>query len=667
MQATPGWLRERRHRALLAIGAAVALLVVSLAAYTASAMQNLPQPGHESVLARSIVVYDRTGKVIAERNPKGEYHVVLKLSDMGAYNRAATLAAEDRDFYSHGAVDPGALARAALVDVSTGQAVEGGSTITEQLVKIQLLSPQKSVTRKLNEAFLAWTLEHRYSKDQILEMYLNRVYYGHGAYGIGSAAKTYFGKDARSLDAAQAALLAGLIQAPSGYDPQLHFDLAKSRQEYVLKAMVQTHALSQDEADRASKEDLRSQLKYDTSYRQSRAPHFVDYVIERLEAEYGSASVQQGGLAVYTTLDPDLQALAERSVRDGVAGLTRMGVNNGDLLAVKPSTGEILAWVGSADYGDESIGGQFDVVRSPRQPGSSFKPYVYEAALRDKKLTLASCLSDTPTDFNGYRPVDFDNSYMGRVSARQALVLSRNIPAVQVAQKEGIGNVIDLARQMGVRGDLQPVLSTAIGGSSITMFDHVQGYQVFADQGQKMPLMAITRVVDSSGRTIFDRAAGSQPGRAQVLQPAEAYLITDTLKAYQNQWSLGWNRQMASKSGTTGGTQAGVHPDAWMMAYNPDIVVGAWAGNTGPNGGGKPISAFGVNVGSSILREFINGLPASFHDWYATPPGISKGKSGEIYLAGTEGLQGNDCAGLGLPVSGGGNEQGGGGEKKKRK
>src|SRR5438067_166952 len=352
-----------RVSGLAALGAGIALIFVALGSYTAWAIHDLPQPGHETVLARSIVVYDRTGKVIAERNPKGEFHVVLKLSDMGASNRAATLAAEDRDFYSHGAIDPGALARATAVDLATGAPVEGGSTITEQLVKIQLLSPQKSIPRKLNEAFLAWILEHRYSKDQILEMYLNRVYYGHGAYGIGSAAKTYFGKDAKDLDVAQAALLAGLLPAPSAYDPQLHFDSAKSRQEYVLNAMTQMHAIGQDEADRAAREDLKSQLKYDTSYRQSRAPHFVDYVIERLEAEYGSASVQQGGLAVYTTLDPNLQALAERSVADGVQSLTGMGVNNGDLLAVRPASGEVLAWVGSADYANADIGGQFDVVR----------------------------------------------------------------------------------------------------------------------------------------------------------------------------------------------------------------------------------------------------------------------------------------------------------------
>src|SRR5438105_3926956 len=508
-------------------------------------MRDLPQPGHESVLARSIVVYDRNGKVLAQRDPTGEYHVVLKLSEMGPFNRAATLAAEDKDFYSHGALDPAAMARAAVVDIATGQPAEGGSTITQQLVKIQLLSPQKSAARKLNEAFLAWAVEHRYTKDQILEMYLNRVYYGHGAYGIGSAAKTYFAKDAKDLDAGEAALLAALLQAPSGYDPQLHFDRAKSRQEYVLKAMVETHALSQGDADKAAKEDLQSQLKYDTSYRQSRAPHFVDYVIERLEADYGSASVQQGGLAVYTTLDSELQALAERSVQDGVRSLSGMGVNNGDLLAVRPSTGEILAWVGSADYADSGIGGQFDVIRSPRQPGSSFKPYVYESALRDHKITLATCVMDQPTDFGGYKPVDFDNRYMGRMSARQALVLSRNIPAVAVAQKEGIDNVINVAHQMGVRSNLQPYLSTAIGGSDITMLDQVQGYEVFANQGQRVPLTAITRIVDSSGRTVFDQAPGSQSGKTQVLQAGEAYLVTDALKAYQNQWGMGWNRQMA--------------------------------------------------------------------------------------------------------------------------
>jgi len=321
-------------------------------------LKSLPEPGHDTVLASSIVVYDRQGREIAERSPSGEFHVVLKLGEMGRYAPAATLAAEDRDFYRHGAVNPTAMVRAGTIDLVTGRAVEGGSTITQQLVKIQLLTPQKSALRKAKEAYLAWALEHRYSKDQILEMYLNRVYYGHGAYGLGSAVKTYFGRDkaARDLTPAQAALLAGLLQAPVGDDPQTNFSGARERQLYVLKGMVATRALSQAEADRAASEDVAKELKYDTSYRQSAAPHFVDYVVKRLEAQFGSAAIQQGGLTVYTTLDSALQSSAEQAVSAGVKELAGYGVNNGDLLAARPATGEILAWVGSADYANNAIG-----------------------------------------------------------------------------------------------------------------------------------------------------------------------------------------------------------------------------------------------------------------------------------------------------------------------
>src|SRR6202165_1331686 len=275
-----------------------------------------------------------------------------------------------------------------------------------------------------------------------------------------------------------------------------------------------------------------------------------------------------------------MQALAEQAVTTGVQAMTRQGVNNGMMLAARSGTGEVLAWVGSVDFNNASIGGQFDVVRSPRQPGSSFKPYVYEAALHDRKISLGSCLADRPTNFNGYRPLDFDNAYLGRLSARQALVLSRNIPAVQVAQTEGMTGVINMAQSMGIRSKLQPYLSTAIGGSEVTMLDHLQGYQVFANEGRKVPLVTITRITDASGQNLFEQKPGSQDGQQQVLSPAEAYLITDTLKAYQGQWGLGWKQQMASKSGTSGASQIGVHQDAWLMAYNHDLVIGGGGGGT---------------------------------------------------------------------------------------
>jgi len=623
------------------------LLLSGIFVYVLWTLRDLPDPGQQDVLAHTVTVYDRNGQVIEQRNAEGQFHDVVALKDMGKFGPEATLAAEDRDFYHHGAIDLGSTLRAAWVDATSGAYQQGGSTISQQLIKIQLLTPQKSVFRKLQEAILATALEQRYSKDQILDMYLNRVYYGHNAYGLGAATKTYFGHDKtpKDLTVAQAAFLAALIQAPNYYDPQVHYDRAKARQAYVLKGMVARGDITQAQADQAAQENVQAALKFDLATRQSRAPHFVDYVLSKLEQQYGAAAVQQGGFAVYTTLDLTLQDQADKAVKQGVAELKGGGVNNGMLLAARPDTGEILAWVGSADYYNEQIGGQYDVILSPRQPGSSFKPYDYEAALKDHRITLATTVHDQPTDFGGgYKPLDFDNGFMGDMSARKALLLSRNVPAVEVAKNEGIDNVNNLARAMGIRTDLKPELSTAIGGSEVTMFDHLEGYSVFANQGKKVPLMAITKIVDTHGNTLFEQQPGKQDGQASVLSPAEAYLITDVLKDYQKQWNLGWNKQMASKSGTTGGSQTGVHKDAWMMAYNAKIVVGAWGGNTQAGGGGSTISTFGTEVGQTVLASFINGLPQQYTGIPARPDGVVDGKgcpgqddaSKEIFLAGTE-------------------------------
>jgi len=399
--------------------------------------------------AGDVIVLDRHGQLIEDWNHEGHYHVNLTLAQMGKYAPAATLAAEDRNFYSHGGIDAGSTLRALWVDVTSGGLNEGGSTITQQLVKIQLLTPQKTFERKFHEMVLAIALEQRFSKDQILTMYLNRVYYGHGAYGIGAAARTYFNKDAKDLTPAQAALLAGLIQAPTAYDPTTHYDLAQEREQYVLQGMVSTNALSASDGEQAMAENVKSEFKIQATARQTKAPHFVDYVLSKLEVTFGAAAVQQGGLVVHTTLDLSLQQAANQAVQNGVKDLAGTNINNSALLAANPKTGEVLAWVGSAGYGNDKIAGQFDVVLAPRQPGSTFKPYVYEAALRDHKITLATILNDTPTDFNGYRPGDWDGGTMGKMTVRRALLLSRNIPAVQVGQMEGMNNVIALAHRMG--------------------------------------------------------------------------------------------------------------------------------------------------------------------------------------------------------------------------
>src|SRR5579872_5227609 len=330
-------------------------------------------------------------------------------------------------------------------------------------------------------------------------MYLNRVYFGHGAYGVGAAARTYFNKDAKDLTPAQAAFIAGLIQAPTLYDPVLRFDLAKGRQVYVLQGMTATGALTKAQADEAANEDMKSELHIQATARQSQAPHFVDYVLSQLETIFGSAEIQQGGFVVRTTLDLGIQQNATAAVVNGVQDLKSMNVNNSALLATNPKTGEILAWVGSAAYGNDAIGGQFDVVLSPRQPGSSFKPYVYESALRDHKITWATVLHDQLTNFNGYMPRDFDNGGMGDIKASTAILYSRNIPAVQVGQMEGMNSVIDLAHQMGIKSRLQPYLSTAIGASDVTLYEHLQGYATFANQGQRVDLNVIKEVDDITG------------------------------------------------------------------------------------------------------------------------------------------------------------------------
>jgi membrane peptidoglycan carboxypeptidase len=509
--------------------------------------------------------------------------------------------------------------------VTSGGLNQGGSTITQQLVKIQLLTPQKSVTRKVQEVVLAIVLEQRYSKDQILTMYLNRVYFGHGAYGVGAAARTYFNQDAKDMSPAEAAFLAGLIQAPTTYDPAVHYELAHSREAYVLDGMVATKALSADEADKAANEDVKSELHFQSTARQSKAPHFVDYVLGDLETLFGSAAVQQGGIVVRTTLDLGLQKLAEQAVFNGVHDLSVFNVNNSALLAADPKTGEVLTWVGSADYGDDAIGGQFDVVLSKRQPGSSFKPYVYEAALRDRKITWSTILHDRQTNFNGYSPHDFDNGGMGDIPASTAILYSRNIPAVEVGQMEGMSNVVDLAHAMGVKSQIAPYLSSAIGASSITLYEHVQGYQTFANQGQRVDLRVIKQVDDSNGHSVFKY---ENPTSTTVLTQAEAYLMTDVLKHYQYTWGFGWNRQMASKTGTSDNGNGGI-PDSWIMAYNPDIVVGVWVGNTAPNGGGGLIRAYGENVGLTIMRRFVNGLPSNMREWYARPAGVVQGCGGD--------------------------------------
>jgi len=590
------WTRKEWLTAAAVAGGLVLLLILGTFAY---AYATLPDPSKLDLTGGTIILKDRHGTVIEERNSQGVRVTPVKLGEISPNLQNATISVEDKHFYEHHGVDWGRVIKAGVIDVIARRPAQGASTITEQLAKVAILqSPKKTILRKLREAMVATALESKYTKKQILELYLNSIYYGHHATGIEAASQVYFGVHAKDLTLGQASLLAGLPQGPSFYDPLLHKDRATERQAIVLDAMVSNHAITQEQADQARGEQLTFVFKEN---RNSLAPHFVDFVFEQLENLYGPSTVAKGGFEVKTTLDLTLQKAAEHAVQTGMQTLGHLGADNGDLLAMDPKTGEILAMVGSADFFNNDIKGQFNVVTGLRQPGSSFKPYAYEQAFRSKKLTMGNLLDDTSRHYANGQFHDFDFRDMGLITAHKALVLSRNIPALETMEKAGVDNVIALAGDMGITNKLKSEVTTAIGSSEVRMLDHVVGYGVFATGGTRHDPVSILEITDAQNNSL-DKP--TPPQAKQVLTAQEAYLITYILKDYSTTWNLGWKRPMAGKSGTTNDFH-----DAWMMAYSPNIVVGAWVGHTGP-GNQNMNNVFGTMVGSSVLKDFINnGLP----------------------------------------------------------
>ena len=589
------WPPKDRNGWLRVIGVIAGLFLLLMLGTLAYAAATLPDPSKLNLAAGTITFKDRNGNVIEQRSSQGTRITPVDLNHISLNLQKATIAVEDKNFYSHHGIDWLRVIKAGVIDTVARRPEQGASTITEQLAKIAVLnSPKKSIMVKLREAMVATSLESRYSKDRILEMYLNSIFYGHHATGIEAAAQVYFGKHASELSLAEASLLAGLPNGPSYYDPLLHLDRAKARQAIVLDAMVRQGMITQSQADEAANTHLTFVFKEDRS---SQAPHFVDFVMEQLENIYGPSVVSRGGFSVITTLDLNLQKAAEHAVAVGQQRLGPLGADNGDFIAIDPKTGDVLAMVGSADFLNDAIHGQFNVVTSPRQPGSSFKPYAYEQAFRSHKLTMGNMLDDTSRHFAGGQFHDFDYRDMGMITAHKALLLSRNIPALETMQAAGIDNVTQFAKDMGITSPLKSEVTTAIGSSEVRLIDHAVGYGVFATGGTRHDASSILELRDSQGN-LLDKPNASQ-GK-QVISPQEAYLITYILKDYSNAWNLGWNKPFAGKSGTTNN-----YHDAWMMAYAPNLVIGAWVGHTGP-GDTNMNGVYGTMVGSSVLRDFIN-------------------------------------------------------------
>ena len=621
----PGWWRgiPPRWRLGIRIGlglvALQCLLLGGLVAYAALTTPDVSAIGRATGTIR---IYDRNHVLITEVGHDDVSRTYVSLNRVALILQRATIAAEDRQFYDEGAFNFGRIAKALFVDVIARRPSQGASTITQQLAKLAFFGPNadKSPLRKLREALLASAIDRRYSKAEILEKYLNLIYYGHGAYGIQNASRTFFNKDASALDLREASLLAGLPQAPSYYDPFQNPQAAFARMHYVVSALLVTHDITADQADsidplatdpttaarnqQALKADLSKNPQGPTFG--GAAPHFVQYVRDSLEQQFADdPGVTDGDLEVDTTLDLGIQKKAAAAAAT-VARSVGHNANNAALLMLDSTTGDILAMVGSADFTNDSIGGQFNVVTAERRPGSSFKPYVYETGFMNGTLTPSSILQDTRAESQRLGGVqDFDRAFDGPISASQALLLSRNVPAEQAMTIAGIPQVIDFAHSLGITSTLAPNANTAIGSSSVRMIEHAAAYAAFANGGHKVTARAITKVL--SGQDVIVDAGEPSPG-AQVMSATDAGKVTRILRNYAGYWGLPFRRSTAGKSGTTDD-----FVDAWYMCYTPDFVVATWAGHTeGDNTSEIGMDGvYGTSVGKAIAVPFVNSLPAS--------------------------------------------------------
>ncbi|NJD68075.1 MAG: penicillin-binding protein 1A [Candidatus Methylomirabilota bacterium] len=577
-------------------------------------LPNLPQlpifqPGEPSLL------YDDEGRVFGSVVP--EYRIFVPLSRIPARLRQAVIAAEDARFYEHGAVDLQGIARAAVRNLMAASVKEGGSTITQQLAKTLFLSHERTVGRKVKELQLASELEQRYSKDQILEMYLNAIYFGHGAYGVEAAARAYFSKSVTGLTLPEAALLAGLPRAPGRYSPLIDIKRAKARRQYVLDRMVATGAIKQAQARRAGSAPVSVNPMFRSK---GMAPWFIDYVRQQLETRLGRPVVRQGGLKIYTTLNAGMQRAAVKAINRGIAAIAqrRKGQAGGEaaapegaLVALDARTGEIKAWVGGSNYSRS----QFDrVVQARRQPGSAFKPFVYAAAF-ERGLTPATVIDDAPISFQigtgkgseTWAPDNLDRKYRGQITLRQALEESINVPTVRLIAAIGVDPVIDLAHRLGITSELRREYALALGVSEVNLLEMTSAYQAFANLGSLSPPFAVRRVV-ASGEIILEEQL---PQPQQVMREEVAFILTSVLEGVVERGTgkaarrIG--RPVAAKTGTTQAAE-----DLWFLGYTPSVVAGVWLGydQRRPIGSHETAGKVAAPIWVDFMKQSLGDSPA---------------------------------------------------------
>ncbi|MEK7130562.1 MAG: PBP1A family penicillin-binding protein [Patescibacteria group bacterium] len=578
---------------------------VGLAAWVA---RDLPDPNKliDRSIPLSTKIYDRTGEVLLYEIHGDERRTLINLEEIPDYIKQATVAAEDRNFYQHKGVSILGIIRSLVRNITTGSKV-GGSTITQQFVKNAVLTSEKTYVRKIKEVVLAWQIETRFSKDQILKLYLNEIPYGKTAYGIEAAARVYFNKSAKDLTLAETATIVGMVQAPTAI--WNNKDRLTIRKEYVLNAMAEEGYITAEEAQKAKDE----KLVYNKTYEAIIAPHFVEYVQQILSERYGEKTIEQGGLKVITTLDVEKQKIGEQVVEEGVEkNEKKYGAENAALVAIDAKTGDIITMVGSRDYFDDEHDGKVNVATRLNQPGSSLKPLIYATAI-EKGLTPDTILFDVETKFKtetkDYAPHNYDGKERGPVTIRKALAGSLNIPAVKALYIAGIDSVLNKAADFGYttfadqRQDIG--LAMVLGGADVTLLEHTAAFTVFAREGLRHPTRAILRIEDSKGKILEE----PKVEEVKVMEAETVRQLTDILTdngarsyVFGSKSPLYFSdRPVAAKTGTTNDWR-----DGWTLGYTPSYAVGVWSGkndNTKLKKGSD-----GVYVAAPIWRAFMDKI-----------------------------------------------------------
>jgi penicillin-binding protein 1A len=616
----------------------------SVAGIVAAYSRNLPDISRMADYqpARSTRIFARDGSLLATLYK--ENRIWVPIDRIPTVVRDAFIANEDHNFYYHHGVDFGGIARAGLADLVHKHIEQGASTITQQLARGLFLTDQQTLSRKVQEALLAMEIERYYTKDEILERYLNLIYLGSGAYGVDAAAHTYFGRGVTNLTLGQAAMLAGLVAAPSDYSPYVNLQLARERERHVLDRMVESGYISQTQADEAYKAPIELVGERPAGLQGFRDPWFTTYAVAQLEHTFGQQAAYEGGLQVYTTVDPRMEDIAQKAVDWGMqqAKAEGIGASEAALVALRPSTGEVLAMVGGTHF---SLDNQFNRAwQAHRQPGSSFKVYVYTAAI-DSGMPPTTIIDDSPVSYpmgDGtlWSPQDDDHRYMGAVTLRTALAQSRNVVAVKLLEQIGVDRAIQYAHRMGVSAPLESNLSLALGTSVISPLDQATGYATLADQGIHVATSPFRVVKDSLGNVVLDN---QYPQQTEVVSAGTAYIMTTMMEDVINHGTGYPNaiigRPAAGKTGTTSDFR-----DAWFVGFTPDLVTAVWIGNDNYH----PMNeSYGGNVPARIWARFMKGAleGVAKHDFVFPGDEVKKiascGRSYgpyEYYLNGTEPL-----------------------------